>query len=218
MEVFMKPESFKTFTASMIAIVTVVSALVAWRAAAASQQAGDADFSGLVATVNTEEAQVLTTVKVSEHYQAFLVYTRYNELGDRLYEALKAKPADAEELERQKSNAWGIAYGLQSAFFPSRYLRPDGTYDIQREMDESWADARRERDTRAELHFERGDTLRRKANLLVQMLVLLGLAFWFFTLAQIIEHKVKVLFAIGGGFFLLIGSLAALIIDLAMRG
>jgi len=212
----MKSEKFKTFTASMIAVVTVLSALTAWRAAVASQDASQADFTGLVATVNTEEAQVLNAIKVSEHYQAFIIYTRYNEIGNKLYDALQANPADADELERQKSDSWGIAFGVQSVFFPSRYLRPDGTYDSQREFDEAWADAQRSRDTRAELHFTEADTLRRKANLLVQMLILLGVSFWFFTLAQVIEHAVKVLFAFGGGFLMVVSSLAVLIIDLSM--
>jgi hypothetical protein len=216
MEVLMKSERFKTFTASMIAIVTVLSALTTWRAAVASQDAGQADFTGLVATVNTEEAQVLNAIKVSEHYQAFLIYTRYNELGNKLYDALQANPANADELERQKSDSWGIAFGVQSVFFPSRYLRPDGTYDSQRELDEAWADAQRSRDTRADLHFSEADTLRRKANLLVLMLILLGVSFWFFTLAQIIDHAVKYLFAFGGGFLVAVSSLAALIIDLSM--
>lgn len=212
----MKSEKFKTFTASMIAVVTVLSALTAWRAAVASQDASQADFTGLVATVNTEEAQVLNAIKVSEHYQAFIIYTRYNEIGNKIYDALQANPADADELERQKSDSWGIAFGVQSVFFPSRYLRPDGTYDSQREFDEAWADAQRSRDTRAELHFTEADTLRRKANLLVQMLILLGVSFWFFTLAQVIEHAVKVLFAFGGGFLMVVSSLAVLIIDLSM--
>lgn len=212
----MKTENFKTFTASMIAVVTVISALVAWRAAAASQDSGEADFRGLVATVNSEEARVLNTVKVSEHYQAFLSYTRYNELGNKIYTALQGKPEDAAELERQKSDSWGIAYGLQSLFFPSRYLRPDGTYDSQREMDELLADDQRARDTRADLHFEEGDNLRRKSNLLVQMLIPLGIAFWFFTLAQIIEHKVNLVFAFAGSFLLAVSAFAALIIELVM--
>lgn len=212
----MKSEKFKTFTASMIALVTVLSALTAWRAAVASQDAGQSDFNGLVATVNTEEAQVLNAIMVSEHTQAFLIYTRYNELGNKLYDALQSNPPDADELARQKSDSWGIAFGVQSVFFPSRYLRPDGTYDSQREFDEAWADAQRDRDTRADVHFSEADTLRRKANLLVQMLILLGVSFWFFTLAQIIEHAVKYLFAFGGGFLMTVSSLAVLIIDLSM--
>jgi hypothetical protein len=212
----MKTENFKTIMAAMIAVVTVISALMAWRAAAASQNAGDADFLGLVATVNSEEASVLTTIKVAEHFQAFLNYTRYNELGYKLYDALQTKPANSAELEQQKSDSWGIAYGLQSLFFPSRYLLPDGTYDSQREMDELLADEQRARDTRSEVHFEEGSQLRRKSNLLVQMLIPLGISFWFFTLAQILEHKVRFLFAIAGGFLLLLSSFAALIIELVM--
>lgn len=212
----MKTEIFKTFTASMIAIVTVLSALTAWRASVASSDAGDADFRGLVATVNAEEAGALSTIKVMEHYQAFLSYTRYNELGYKLYDALQAKPANSDALEQQKSDAWGIAYGLQSIFFPSRYLRPDGTYDSEREMEELLAEEQRARDTRPDIHYAKADSLRVKANLLAQMLILFGFSFWFFTLAQIVDHKVKYLFAFVGGLFLMGGSLAALAIELVL--
>ncbi len=91
---------------------------------------------------------MLSTIKVAEHYQAFLSYTRYNELGNKLYDALQGNPSNKAELEQQKSDSWGIAFGLQSLFFPSRYLRPDGTYDSQRELDELLADEQRARDTR----------------------------------------------------------------------
>lgn len=212
----MPTEKFKTFTASMIAVVTVVSALVTWRAAMAAQSAGDAIFDGLVASVNAEEAAVLSTIKVAEHYQAYLGYTRYNELGNKLYDALQDNPKDEAQLEQQKSDSWGIAYGLQSMFFPSRYLLPDGSYDSERELDELLADEQRARDTRSDLHFAEGDLLRRKSNLLVNMLIPLGIAFWFFTLAQILDHKVRYLFAAVGGFLLLVSAFAALIIEIAM--
>ncbi len=68
----------------------------------------------------------------------------------------------------------------------------------------------------AEVHYEEGSQLRRKSNLLVNMLILLGISFWFFTLAQIVEHKVKFLFALAGGFLVVISSFAALIIELVM--
>jgi hypothetical protein len=212
----MPTEKFKTFTASMIAVVTVVSAMVTWRAAMAAQAAGDTDFDGLVATVNGEEATVLSTIKVAEHYQAFISYTRYNELGNKLYDALQNSSSGKSQLEQQKSDSWGIAFGLQSMFFPSRYLLPDGTYDSRREMDELLADEQRARDTRSELHFDEGSQLRRKSNLLVNMLILLGTSFWFFTLAQIIDHKLRILLAGVGGFLLVIGAFAALFIEILM--
>ncbi len=83
-------------------------------------------------------------------------------------------------------------------------------------MDELLADEQRARDTRPDARYSEADSLRAKANLLVQMLILLGISFWFFTLAQIVDHKVKYLFAAFGGFLLLAGSFAALAIELVM--
>lgn len=214
----MKTENFKTFTAVMIALVTIASALVAWRAAVASGDASQADFSGLAAAVNAEEEQVLNEIAVSEHYQAFLMYTRYNELGYKLQEAIDAAGSgeDVDSLGQLKSDSWGIAYGLQSLFFPSRYLRPDGTYDSQREIQEKTADSERRRDVKPDLHFARADGLRVKANWLVLMLIFLGLSLWLFTCAQIIRHSIRYGFALGGMFFFAGSILAATLIELLL--
>ncbi len=205
----MKPDRFKTFTASMIAFVTVVSALVTWRAALASLVADQEDFTGLAAVVNAEESLVLSQIDVAEHYQSFLDYVRYNDLGNKLSEA-----SAADELKR--TDPWGIAYGLQSGFFPSRYLRPDGTYDAQRELDERLADAQRSRDTRYDVHFKEADTHRLKVGRLVTMLIVLSVSFWMFTLAQILDHGIKYVFAAGGLLFLAVGSFGALLVDVLM--
>src|SRR5574338_1118551 len=165
----MKKEGFKTFTAIMIALVTIVSAVAAWRAAAAASEASQADFNGLAASINAEEAHILNSISAYEHFQAFLTYTRYNELGYRLADEIDAAadPNDSKitALEQGKSDSWGIAYGLQYLFFPSRYLRPDGSYDLQREMDELTADSERQEDVKPDLHFSRADSQRLKSNL-----------------------------------------------------
>src|SRR5512140_3350629 len=121
----MSNAQFKNFTAIMIAVVTIVSAIAAWRAAVASSEAGQSDFAGLAAAINAEESQVLNTIAVNEHYQAFLAYTRYNSLADNLADAIQKTPnADdpaAEALDRAESESSGLAFGIQSMFFPSRY-------------------------------------------------------------------------------------------------
>lgn len=216
----MKNEGFKTFTAIMIALVTIVSAMVAWRAAAASSEASQSDFSGLAAAINSEEAHVLNTISAYEHYQAFLTYTRYNELGYKLSDEITAAPDPNDSaltpLEQLKSDSWGIAYGLQVIFFPSRYLRPDGTYDLQREMDELSADSERQRDVKPSLHFDRADAQRLKSNLLISLLIFLGLALWMFTCAQIIERGIKYGFAVAGVLLLAASALGFGLIELLM--
>ncbi|HVN16033.1 MAG TPA: hypothetical protein VMT73_09870 [Anaerolineales bacterium] len=212
----MKSEGFKTFTAIMIAIVSVVGALVTWRAALASNEASQDDFTGLAAAINAQESQVLTAITVSEHYQAFLDYTRYNELGNQINDEIQKNNSTDGSLTRQKSDAWGIAFGLQSLFFPQRYLLPNGTYDVQRETDEQNAEAERTQDVKPELHFTQADTLRLKANLQVVILILLGISFWFFTLAQINERGIKYFFAAGGLLTLIVSVLASVFVELVM--
>ncbi len=212
----MKPEGFKTFTAIMIAIVSVTGAWVTWRAGLALNDASRDDFSGLAAAINEQESQVMASIKVSEHHQAFLEYTRFNELGNEISNEIKTDNLQDANLDRQKSDAWGIALGLQSLFFPPRYLLPDGSYDIQRETDEETAEAERARDTKPEPHFARADDLRLKANLQVIVLIFLGLAFWFFTLAQINERGIKYFFAVSGMLIWIVSALASVVLEISM--
>ena len=209
----MKSETFKSFTAMMIALCTVVSALVTWRAAIASNDAKQADFDGLAATINGQEAMVINNIDASEHYQAFLKYVRYDEMYKKVLDDLDAKRSTDDQLDVQESNASGLAYSLQELFFPTRYLRTDGTYDLQRELDEKEADAARTRDVRDYVHFSKADSLRFKANVMISLLFVMGVAFWLFTLAQIIENRIKYLFAAGGMLFLVLGMVAAMVVE-----
>ena len=53
---------FKTAMAFMIAFVTVMSAVAAWRASLAAGDASNADVNGLAATINLEESQALNSL------------------------------------------------------------------------------------------------------------------------------------------------------------
>ncbi len=183
----------------MIAVVTVIGAGVACRAAIASSNASDADFNGLVAAINAEEAAIVNAVTTYQHYHAYTTYLRYNELGNI------AAEETLPEMARLKREAWGLALGLQYSFFPPRYLNPDGTYDTQRELDESWAEQEQQKDLQPEPHFAAADLARLKTSLLTGALIVFAVAFWFFTLAQAINNRLKYLMVTGGFGFTFIG-------------
>lgn len=195
----MKSERFKALASVMVAVVTVLGAAVACLASTAANAAGNADFAGLTAAIHAEETTIANAINTYEHYQAYTAYQRYNELGNILAdEAANADPGPAEAVNRLKREAWGLALGLQYTFFPPRYLNPDGTYDTQRELDEEWAEASQQKDLTPGPHFEEADGLRLKSNLWTGVLIPLAIAFWFFTLAQAINRRLKYLFAVGG--------------------
>lgn len=189
----MNAERFKAIASVMIAVVTVLGAGVACRASIVANSAGNADFAGLVAAIKSEEATLTDYVTVYEHYHAYTTYNRYNELGN-----LMGDDPDAATLGPAQREVWGMAQGLQFDFFPSRYLKSDGTYDVQRELDETYADKTQQQDLFSTSHFDEADAARLKASLFSAVLIVASISFWFFTLAQAISNRLKYLFILGG--------------------
>ena len=52
-----RSQRLETVVAILIAVVTVIGAVVAWRSSVADDGAGDADFAGLRASVRSEETR-----------------------------------------------------------------------------------------------------------------------------------------------------------------
>lgn len=73
-------DHFKTVIAVLIAVVTVIGAMVAWRAALAGGNAGDADLAGVTATLNTEETRTLNKANLYANYQAYTNYMLHNNM------------------------------------------------------------------------------------------------------------------------------------------
>jgi hypothetical protein len=214
----MKPERFNVIMSVMTAVVTVVGAAVACLASGASNAAGNNDFEGLTAAISAQETTIVNNINAYEHYHAYTIYRRYNELGNLLYDEANAATDQAafDSLDRQKQEAWGLAQGIQALFFPGRYLDPDGAYNLQRELDEEFAEAAQQKDIVPGPHFEVADTLRLRANLLTGVLIFLAIAFWFFTVAQATKNRLKYLFGLGGFLFVGISILSVLIVQVML--
>ncbi len=206
-------ERFKTMMALMMALVTIIGAAVAWRAALANDEAGDTDFYGWTAQVATEETLALHNSRLYQHYGSYTAYSRYAELGDRLDEDLaKAPRAQQAALEKQRGEAWDIADTI-AEFFPLRYVNPDGTYNVNRELGEQWAAASEHKDLNPERHYVKADKAREKGNRFFYALVGLGFSLWFFTIAEAVHRGIKYVFAMLGMFLFVGGSVAALMIE-----
>jgi hypothetical protein len=142
------PEStydrFQTINAILLALVTLLGAFVVWRSSVASGAAGDENVAGILATLNVEQTRAINTVILYENYRGYTQYARYLELGNNLYDALADAPDDeAADIERGMTEAWDIA---ETFDFPRANLNRDGTYNMERDLGEAWADAERTRD------------------------------------------------------------------------
>ncbi|HLF03299.1 MAG TPA: hypothetical protein VI547_15050 [Anaerolineales bacterium] len=211
-----KESRLETIVAILIAVVTVIGAVVAWRASVAADGAGDADFAGLKASLNAEETRALNFVNAYEHYGAYINYSRYLRLGnavaDDLSNGVAQTEAEAFWLDRQRAESFDLANANQE-LFPNRFLGRDGSYGVQRELGEAWADASKEKDLDPNPHYAEADKLREKTNLLLSTLTLLGVGLVFFTLVEAVGERgrypligLALLFSIGG-------TVAAIVIE-----
>jgi hypothetical protein len=209
------PNRLETVVALLIAVVTVIGAVVAWRASVADDGAGDADFAGLRASLNAEETRALNAVDAYEHYGAYTNYWRYRALGDELADALATAPDDQlETLDRQRAEAYDLADANQD-LFPNRFLNRDGTYSVAREEGEAWADAAREQDLNPDPQYAEADRLRAKSNQLLGTLTLLGLALVVFTLVESVEGRLKLALVALGTLLAVAGVVVAVVLELA---
>ncbi len=205
----------ETGVALLIALVTVIGAVVAWRASVADDGAGDADFAGLRASLNAEETRALNAVDAYEHYGAYTTYWRYNALGDELATAVEAAPPEAvDALDRQRAEAYDLADANQD-LFPNRFLNRDGTYSVARETGEAWADAAREQDLYPDPQYAEADRLRTKSNQLLGTITLLGLALVVYTLVETVEGRLKLLLVGLGTLLAIAGVVVAVLLELA---
>lgn len=192
----MSDPRFKSFVAVAIAFVTILGASAACLASVASSRAGDADFDGMSAAITAQRERVVNYINAYEHMRAFTAYTRYLELGNILWE--EAQQADSETaalLDRQRREIWGLASAMRFAFFLPRFEAENGGYDLQRELDEEWAEDAQSHDLESAPHFGRADVLRRRSSFLVADMIVFAISFWFLTLANITENRLKYVLA-----------------------
>lgn len=182
-----KDNRFKSSVAILVAIVTMLGATAACFSSVAVSDAGDADFAGLDSSIRAEKADIINHVNAYEHYRAYTDYVKYNELGYLLFQ----ENSDSGEV-------WGLADGLSFSFFNTRYLNPDGTYDLERELQEAFAQDAQEQDLNAQPYFEASDAFRNRSSFLSANMIVFAVSFWFLTLAQATEKKIKYVWLIFG--------------------
>lgn len=202
-----------TIVAILIAIATVLGAVVAWRASVAADGAGDADFAGLRATVNLEETRALAAVTAYEDYSAFTNYRRYENLGNAIVDEQNQLAADAATaLEPQRLNAHDLALANQQ-LFPNKFLNRDGSYALQREVGEIFADAAKEKDLQPDAQYAEADALRDKTNQLLLAVTILAVALVFYTLVETVDGRLQYVMVGLGLVCMVAGSVMAIMIE-----
>jgi uncharacterized Tic20 family protein len=197
---------FETLVAILIAITTLLGALVAWLASVSDGVVGDSDYAGLQATLNAEEARMLNNVMANEHYAAYLQFYRNEALGDAI--AMEILETDdelrIEALESLRANSHDIALSSEH-LYPSKFIARDGTYSVQRELGELWADAARKNSLNPEPQFIAADQARNKTGQLMIALTILSIALVFYTLVESFGQRMQYVMVSVGTVLLLVG-------------
>jgi hypothetical protein len=209
---------FKSITATVIAIVTVLGAMVACLATVAGSAAADANLEGVGAAIKGQKAEVVNEVTAYEHYRAYTTYIRYDELGNLIYDAAATSDGQTkQELTNQRMEAWGLADALKISFFPPRYIDVDsGKYNIRRELDELWARDSQSQDLDPGPHFSRSDSQHSRSLFHTGNMIIFAVAFWFLTMAQLFENRLKYVGLALGILIALVGILGILFAELVI--
>ncbi|HNB35869.1 MAG TPA: hypothetical protein PK414_06600 [Anaerolineales bacterium] len=212
MEKEKEKDNFKSWVAVMVAVVTVFGAMAACMASGAVSSAGDADFEGLDAAIRGQKAEIINYINAYEHYRAFTVYVRYNELGNLMYDP-EIDPNSDESFKNGaiQREVWGLASGISAVFFSPRYLTSDGKYDLERELQEALAQDAQNDDIDPNPYFESSDKFRKRSSFLTADMIVFAFSFWFLTLAQTTEKNIKLLWA-GLGILIGLAGIAGIII------
>ncbi|MBI5650724.1 MAG: hypothetical protein HZC40_09820 [Chloroflexi bacterium] len=209
-------DRFQTVIAILMALVTVIGAVVVWRASVAADAAGDADFAGLRAMTNVEETRALNFVNAYENYGAFTAYLRHDQLGEMMVKDQAGKGEDANVIEQQRLEAHDLAIANQH-LFPNRFLNRDGTYALQRQLGEMWADAAREKDLNPEPQFDDAEKLRGKTLGLLGMVVLLSFGLVSFTVVEVMRGCLRYAPLALGAVLTFVGTAGTILIELVIR-
>lgn len=193
----MENDRFKSNVAVLVAFVTVMGAMAACLASVAVSNASDADFAGLDAAIRAQKAEIINEVYAYQHYHAYTTYMRYTELGTLLFDP-EADEETAFTNGAVQREVWGIASGLSYSFFSPRYIKPDGKYDVNQELQEARAEDAQNEDLDSDPYFAESDRLRSKSSFLTADMIVIAFSFWFLTVAQTTDKKIKYLWLILG--------------------
>jgi len=204
-------DRFQAIVAILIALVSIISAVVVWRASMAGSNASDAERLGLVTTVQYEAAYAQTVLMLYQETHYATQHARYKARVD----ALQAQEGTGARTEAE----WVTQIMVNLALFTPLTTDPDyqtsgGGLDLDKRLEDI-------RDADADLRnidpqqaFADADQYYAKAQVLISFVIVFAVALFFLTLAEITQHRIRIGLAAIGTVIFLIGLGGALITEL----
>jgi hypothetical protein len=187
-------DGFKTVLALLMALVVVSGAIITWRSSLDAENATSEDTVGLTTAVQAQGAQVQSSVNAYQDYQAFTSYVHNQAVANLLSQqihTLSTGPdannpdtqAQIASLQQSMAESNDVANASRK-YFQSRYINPDGTYNLNREIAAALADQAKSTDLAPDKHFDEAVKLRTRSSDLLLALLILGAALVCYTLAS----------------------------------
>jgi hypothetical protein len=211
---------FDFFIAFFIAIVSLTTALAAWRMNVVGSSASDANRQGLIDAVKKQT--FLNTVWTQVYQEAD--YARNFAMARKEVESLEASGDDVAAALAGNQRQF-LLPGLQSPAgvlaADEKYALPDGTFDIARRLEDVAAESPDLNGLDPQVSFKLADQYGGEVRLLTVSTVLMALSLFWLALAEISRNRVRaatvviggLIYIVGLGFFLLIEVIFAI-----MRG
>jgi len=216
-------QRFRNIIAILIALSTLVGALIAWRASVATDDAADARGNGTSVLIRLGRYQSGISASLYQNLGAFVSYRLH--LGEM--EMLDKALADAEDathtssLESERLRHANMALAALD-LVDQDYLRraesaAEQQFDRARFTETNLAEAATLEDLDYESHFRESDRAALIAQRLTITAVLISLSIFFYTGATLSESRRKYLLAVMGVVLFGLGTLAAALVELAER-
>lgn len=197
---------WQTTTAILIAIITVLGALITWRASVSDDSAGDEDFAGIQATVNAAQIRTLNYVNGMEHFGSYFNYERF----ERMSEAFEKAGKGAENLELEAADL--AAANMDE--FPNQYMTRSRDYALNRDLGAMWQDAIKGQEVDGPSHFKEADVFRSKTIRLSIAVVVLSLSLIVLTLVEVASLGAQLPLLLFGAVLGFGGTIWALLIEI----
>jgi hypothetical protein len=215
---------FRTVVSILIATVTVVGAITAWRISVASNAASSFDSKGLSAALAGANAGITISTYLSMNMGFFADYREHLEKAKLLEMDASKEPdperhaAMREEAVRERSLAATARGYLDSDYLSFDPETGEEVFDGNRFWTANWAEASTVQDLEEQPFFAQADRLRDKAWGLVIVTVALGAALFLFTAAITVRGRGKYVLAVCA-LPVFLGAVAlAAVLELVTRG
>jgi hypothetical protein len=207
-----KSARFRVVVALLIALTSLLGALAAWRAEAASIKGDSAERKGYAQNVAAERwnAQIRGTL------QSTLLNYQRAQVSLTLAKALRTEagtsaPADAARLRAEARADESLGNQVLTQVDPDA-LNPNGSLNLKRQYTLQQAVARSSEDIESKDEYLIADHQAKKSERLVGLTALLIAAAFFFTLVPVGRRRATIPIYLGGGLVVLVSATVLLLI------